>query len=184
MSGMRPHENVGRQRTIGKAIPRGVSAFSLVEVVIALGLVSFVIVAVIGLFSVGLQATRDSEESIDATNLAAEIIGKRFAAPTNDLPPLDGQPFVLEKVPPLESLPSSPQWAASVSKISAPGGYETNAAGKGSFLVTYAYWRDTNSAPGTNSRMVKLHLFLSSPAEAPLDRAPNRYEVLTSHLMP
>jgi len=49
-----------------RLFPRNV-AFSLVEVVIALGLISFSLMAIMGLFSVGLQSSRESAED---TNLA------------------------------------------------------------------------------------------------------------------
>lgn len=52
-------------------------AFSLVEVVLALGLVSFVLVALLGLFVVGMGTERDSGEHIRASNLASRLITER-----------------------------------------------------------------------------------------------------------
>jgi len=52
---------------ITSLVPDRREGFSLVEVVIALGITSFVIIAIIGLLSVGLQTSRESAED---TNLA------------------------------------------------------------------------------------------------------------------
>lgn len=156
--------------------------FSLVEVVMALGLVSFVLIAILGLFSVGLRGTQESEETIDASNLAAEMLGKRLASPTSDLPALDGQNFGLPKIPLVESLPTTPTWSRP-SVMVGPGGYEATGANR-AYRLTYDYWRDTAPTLGASPRLVKVHLLFSSPPDAPLDRATVRYEVMTSVLMP
>ncbi len=59
------------------------SAFSLVEIVIAVGIFSFVIVAVMGTMSVALSSTRDSEMRLAAAHTSAVIIGTLKANPTN-----------------------------------------------------------------------------------------------------
>lgn len=59
------------------------SAFSLVEVVIAVGIFSFVIVAVMGTMSVALSSTRDSEMKLSASHTATVLIGTLKANPTN-----------------------------------------------------------------------------------------------------
>lgn len=59
------------------------SAFSLVEVVIAVGIFSFVIVAVMGTMSVALSSTRDSEMKLSAAHTSAVIIGSLKANPNN-----------------------------------------------------------------------------------------------------
>jgi len=59
------------------------SAFSLVEVVIAVGIFSFVIVAVMGTMGVALNSTRDSEMKLSAAHTSAVIIGSLKANPTN-----------------------------------------------------------------------------------------------------
>lgn len=156
--------------------------FSLVEVVLALGLVSFVLIAVLGLFSVGLRGTQESEETIDASNLAAEMLGKRLASPTNDLPALNGQSFGLPTIPALDALPTSPTWSRP-SVMVGSGGYEATGTDR-AYRLTYDYWRDTNSAMSASSRLVKVHLFLSSPPDASLEQAATRYEVMTSYIVP
>jgi len=64
------------------------SAFSLIEVALALGICSFVIVALMGLFTVGLHDSKDSGEKIEAANLASLILSARRAAPTSTAGPL------------------------------------------------------------------------------------------------
>lgn len=58
-------------------------AFSLVEIIIALGIFSFVIVAILGTMTVALNSTRDSEMKLRAANVGATIIGRIKANPTN-----------------------------------------------------------------------------------------------------
>jgi len=53
--------------------PKG--AFSLVEVVLALGLFSFCIVAITGLLTVGLRSTRSVVNEGGAVNIAASVFG-------------------------------------------------------------------------------------------------------------
>ncbi len=71
------------------------AAFSLVEVTLALGLIAFVLAALIGIFALGINSERDSIEQIGAANLASRLIGERRANPTAidptafALPPLD-----------------------------------------------------------------------------------------------
>jgi uncharacterized protein (TIGR02598 family) len=55
-------------------VPRG--GFSLVEVVIALGIVTFAIVALIGLFGVGLQASKQASEDTETSAMACQILNQ------------------------------------------------------------------------------------------------------------
>ncbi len=67
---------------------RSTFAFTLVEVVLAVGVCSFVLVAVLGLLTVGLQSNHDSEQQIQAANLASMLISVRTASPVKDIPNL------------------------------------------------------------------------------------------------
>jgi type II secretory pathway pseudopilin PulG len=55
-------------------------AFTLVEVVLALGIASFCLVALIGLFSVGIRTERESSERLDAAHIAQSLIAARRAS--------------------------------------------------------------------------------------------------------
>lgn len=71
------------------------NAFSLVEVVVALGVASFAIVGLMGLFTVGYQSSKESEENIEAANLASLLIAQRRASPSTPgfvIPPLSPPP--------------------------------------------------------------------------------------------
>jgi type II secretory pathway pseudopilin PulG len=55
------------------------SAFSLVEVVLALGVVSFAIVAILGLIPLGLQTSHSSQDETRAAQMAQSIFGSLAA---------------------------------------------------------------------------------------------------------
>jgi len=58
-------------------------AFSLVEVVMALGIISFALIAVIGLVTVGLQTNRESAGQIQAANTMSLLMATARGLPTN-----------------------------------------------------------------------------------------------------
>lgn len=60
-------------------------AFSLIEVVVALGIAVFAGFALIGLLSVGLKNSSDSTMQLQAASIMEEMCSIRRAAPTNDL---------------------------------------------------------------------------------------------------
>lgn len=57
--------------------------FSLVEVVLALGIVSFALVALLGLGSVGMNLQKNSNRLSRATEMAGSAISVRRLSPTN-----------------------------------------------------------------------------------------------------
>ena len=57
------------------------SAFSLVEVTLALGIAAFCLIAVFGLMPVGVQATRNATSQTAATNIIAAAIADVRATP-------------------------------------------------------------------------------------------------------
>jgi len=72
---------------------RSAKGFSLVEIVLALGICAFCLVALLGLFSIGMKSSRESVENLEVANLASLLITQRRASPTNSnsfsvLPPL------------------------------------------------------------------------------------------------
>lgn len=147
------------------SLPR---AFSLVEVVLALGLSVFVLVAIFGLLSTGLRGVEESERRIEVANVAAGVLGSRFAAPLGNL---NNSP--LPSLDPL-SLPTSATNALTgTSGVSSSG--EVNTADP-RFRVSYRIWRDVSSS--TNSRLVRVYLTLSWPFAAPV--VVNQYELLAS----
>jgi type II secretory pathway pseudopilin PulG len=61
------------------------NSFSLIEVVLALAIVSFAIIAILGLFSAGLKANKESYDQIQEANIASLLIATRRSAPDNTL---------------------------------------------------------------------------------------------------
>ncbi len=64
---------------------RSLLAFSLIEVVIALGIISFVLAAVLGLLGVGLFSSRQSSEDTSLAAMTSQVLGQLSTAtsPTN-----------------------------------------------------------------------------------------------------
>jgi Tfp pilus assembly protein PilV len=58
------------------------SAFSLVEVTLALGIAAFCLIAVIGIIPVGVQTNRNAASQTAATNIMAAVIADLRATPT------------------------------------------------------------------------------------------------------
>jgi type II secretory pathway pseudopilin PulG len=71
-SGQRPLQRGNRLRACG---------FSLVEVVMALGITSFAILALMALLPVGLQSAKESQEETQVSNLLAGLTADRRATP-------------------------------------------------------------------------------------------------------
>jgi hypothetical protein len=53
----------------------------LVEILFALGLLTFVLVTILGLFTLGLTTGRESEDTLEASNLSTAILGRLRANP-------------------------------------------------------------------------------------------------------
>ena len=61
---------------------RNSHSFSLVEVVIALGIISFALVSIVGLFGFGVQTNKGSSDQIQAANVASLIVASLRGSPT------------------------------------------------------------------------------------------------------
>jgi Tfp pilus assembly protein PilV len=59
------------------------AGFSLVEVVMAVGIVAFCLLAILGLAGVGMKVSRDSAEAMKATMLGSQLLQLRRKFPTN-----------------------------------------------------------------------------------------------------
>lgn len=55
--------------------------FTLIEVVLAIAIVSFTLVSLIGLLAGGLQSGRESVEDVQASDIAGQVLAQRRAAP-------------------------------------------------------------------------------------------------------
>jgi type II secretory pathway pseudopilin PulG len=143
----------------------GTRAFSLVELVIALGIATFVIVSIMGLFVSGLQFNHESEGEIQAANLASLIISSSRATPlaagvnspvptsalTNAFGPVYSNKFV--------------GWDGNL----------TNSANNAAYAVTCR--AGTNSLTGTG--VAQVYLMLSWPPQSTSATSPHYYETAT-----
>jgi uncharacterized protein (TIGR02598 family) len=66
----------------GKAAIRCVTAFSLVEVTLALGIAAFCLIAVFGLVPIGVQTNRNATSQTAATNIITAVVSDLRATPT------------------------------------------------------------------------------------------------------
>ena len=60
-------------------------AFSLIEVVIALGIFSFAIVAILGLFSISLASSRESSDDTRSAAMVSQVVDALRAKPFEEL---------------------------------------------------------------------------------------------------
>jgi len=142
------------------------SGFSLIEVVFALGLFSFCIVALLGLFSEGITENRESLEDIQASNIAALLLAQRRAAPTGTNSTL---PFPL----PVLNIPTN--------NSNAPV-YLTDSGAV--TQLNEASWRLTYAIQTNAYGISQVALSLTAPAMLDISKARTRYDVLTYVLLP
>lgn len=143
-------------------------AFTLVEVVIALGVFCFALVGIVGLFFVGIHAGKESTEQIQAANLASLLISTRRSLPTTAI-----SNFAL---PPLNT------------------GYTTNgtyvmgvgADGTTSSPAQYNLYYQIGTNATTGANLAQVHLMLWWPAEqaTPPGNSGERYELTTQVAIP
>lgn len=154
----------GKPRSIAPEQPRP-PAFSLVEVVVALGLCTFTLIALLGLFQVGLISARESEDQVQAANLATQILATRSAAP--------GADFTNSPIP-ATALTNAFSPIYSDSYV-APDGRLTPTAANAAYRISCS--AGTNSMTGP--RLAQVRLVLSWPARAAASNAAGRYEAIT-----
>ncbi len=152
---------------------RKVAAFSLVEVVIALGICTFVLIAILGLFATGLQSTRESEEQIHAANLASMLVSLRASSPTNTITSL---PNLAIPVSAMTNAYGPAYGGTTSTKYVGIDGQTTNTAANAAYLMTC--YAGTNAVTG--SSMIQVYLMLSWPPQlSPTNAAAGRYELIT-----
>lgn len=146
-------------------------AFSLVEIVLALGVFSFCIIAVLSLFSVGLDNAKESDQEIRAANLTSSILGRIRSAPRVDLS-AQGFPFapvagettgVVFEIPTETPIYLRANGLKAATAIEAANGYAAAAA----------------AFHDQASQVTRLTLKLWWPSTAPLSQATGTYTVNT-----
>ncbi|SDT88581.1 Verru_Chthon cassette protein B [Verrucomicrobium sp. GAS474] len=146
-------------------------AFSLVEVLLALGICSFVLIALLALFTIGLHDSRESGEKIEAANLASLILSARRASPLGT----NGTMATLA-IPPTALARSFGDAYAGADKYVALDGTLTTPA-KAAFRIRCS--AGTNAVMGADVALV--HLFLSWPPQmAPSQPNVKSYEFISA----
>jgi len=150
-----------------RASPVNILAFSLVEVVIALAICTFALVAMVGLLGTGLQSGKDSGDQIQAANMASLLISMRAAAPTNHI-----ANFVIPESAMTNGYSST--YAMGTNYL----GFDGNVTNTASAAYRIVYQAGTNTMTG--SGVSQVYLMLSWPAQANTTNAAVRsYELLT-----
>lgn len=140
-------------------------AFSLVEVVLALGICAFVLVALIGLFSTGLRTGRESEEQVQAANLASQILSTSVAAPTGT----NLNNFAI----PISALTNS------YADVFPSAGALVGLDGRTNSTPAYRIVCRAGTNAQTGPRLAQVYVMLSWPYQASITNAAGRYEALT-----
>jgi Tfp pilus assembly protein PilV len=143
----------------------GRKAFSLAEVVIALGLCVFVLVALIGLFSAGLRLSRESEGQIRAANAATQLITAWVASPTSGT----------NGIPSAALTQSYGDAFGGQTNYLTEDGIVSTSPGSAAFRITC----NTGTNASTGSKLAQIYLLLTWPPQAAPANAAGRYEVLT-----
>jgi Tfp pilus assembly protein PilV len=149
--------------------PEGRRGFSLIEVVIALGICSFAIVAILGMFSVGYRTENEASGEFNAANLASLIIAQRRADPLNT-----NSSGVNPALPALGTASTGSE------KVGWDG--QKSTAADAPYLLSYSINTSPNSLSGvgTPTNVAVVSLSLSWPAAAKAtSKAVSRYEMVT-----
>jgi uncharacterized protein (TIGR02598 family) len=146
-----------------------IAAFSLIEVVIAIGICSFALIAILGLFTTGLQSTKESEKQIQAADLASTMISLKCASPTNDISSLSN--FAIKTYNMTNAVFSFP---SQTTGYVGTDGQTTNTAAYAAFRYTYAA-----GTTASGSGLSQVYLMLSWPPQATAATAAGRYEITT-----
>lgn len=143
-------------------------AFSLVEVAVALGIVAVCVTALVGLFSMGINANRESTVELQAAHLGQSIISTLRTTGTNNL----GASF---PIPPL-TVGASGSTASATVKLDIDGKITTSSS-----QACYGLSYELDSPASGERKPFKLHLCIFWPAQASSAKmAAGRYELVTS----
>lgn len=145
----------------------GVASFTLVEVVVAMGIFTFALVVVLGLLNVALSTNKQSSDQIQAANIASLLVATRRAAPTNTGSYLSS--FALTNL--------NQGLFTNTTVVGLDGTTSTNS---GTTYNLY-YVAGTNSATGPN--MASVYLLLWWPQGAPMpNHNPSAYYELSTEI--
>ena len=145
-------------------------SFSLIEVLLALGIISFAMVALIGLFALGLKTNKESSDQIEAANVASLLLSTLRAIPTNP--------------PPGFAIPALNQGTVSKTvKVGADGttasANVTSSSGRSAYSLYYVVGTNATTGP----KLANVYLMLWWPATAPMPtNNPSAYYEVTAQV--
>jgi type II secretory pathway pseudopilin PulG len=175
-----------QRRLVRSAYARG---FSLVEVVVALGVLLVAGFGMIGLLTVGSKGNSDSKEQIQAASLAEMICSTLRAVPEKDLTSSNSQsPFANFPIPPLNSSASRTSgtlflnWDGSTVEATDPSAR---------FGLIYQIYNNLYPVPAGNTAspsptpgVATLYLCLYWPAQASASSSEGHYELTSTFALP
>jgi type II secretory pathway pseudopilin PulG len=150
---------------IAVSMHRGNASFSLVEVVLALAIFSFVLVTMMALLSVALRTNKESSDQIQAANIASLLVSTRRAAPTNS-----GANFTNFALPQLNQ-----SYVTNTTPLGLDG---TTSPGTGTAYNLY-YQVGTNAGTGPNLANVYILIWWPLGARMPTNNPSAYYELST-----
>lgn len=154
-----------------------VKAFSLVEVVLAIGVVAFAVVGIVGLLPVGLTANRDSTQQTEAANIACLIESDIRSTPNTVNS--DGSNYSSSEGSKIYGITFNGRDASETELFVDDLGNARNTQGNltaqtGRFRATIRF----GATAGRNA--IPLSILITWPAQIDALLAPGRFEVATS----
>ena len=158
--------------------------FSLVEVAVSLGIVTFAVFALIGLFIVGLQGGSDSKQRFQAATIAESLCSTLRAAPTADFTLTPGS--LLQPNFPLPSLKTTNNNFSAPVALTWDGQKApslTDASAR--FGLLYSIIAPTTYTPSINPGVTTVYLYIYWPAPAsPSASSTSHFELTTNFALP
>lgn len=138
---------------------------------LSLGVVAFCLIALLGLFSTGINQHRDSTRNVEAAHLMAQLLAERTAQDTTADPAL--------ALPPLD-------FPAATSSDDTPilldeNGERTTSLQDAVFGLSYKVTPPTSTDPVILQEHSRVWVCLSWPAGARLAHSAGRYETIVLH---
>ena len=158
----------------------GARAFSLVEVVLATGIVAFALLAVFALFPIGLTTNRDSVQQTEAAHLVLLIEADIRATPKGNK--ADGSPKSSSEGSPnfgIRFSSSSPSASTTEIFLNEDGSTLGN-SGAQLTSQTAKYRVTLNFGSNSGLHATPLHILVTWPAQALAAGAAGRFKVVTA----
>lgn len=159
-----------------KIQPPGSGAFNLIEVVLALGIASFVLLTLVGLLGTAHNAGADSAKNIEAASVASQVINRWRALTewnySRSTPSGAPRAFPLPV-----TIPNTNASVTGSDLFVDSEGLQVASANEGSFRLSYKV-----SRPAAFPETLQVFLQLSWPPQAQADKA-SRYDVVSTALL-